>query len=81
VSTLVAAVAVYAARYALGRQTGATDDVCSFIQEYRDIIMRDAGCRQAIIRDIHDALERNPDLYHGDRWLATALMLEGGRGE
>lgn len=56
----VPAVAVYATRYAVGRLTGAGDDVCSFIFANLDEIRRDAGCTQAIIRALGDTEDWGP---------------------
>ena len=53
--SVIAPIAVYATRYALGRMTGAPSDVAAFIQEHAKEIRRDAGCREAILRDIREA--------------------------
>ncbi len=72
-----AAIAVYATRYALGRKTGAPDDVCAFIRTHIEDITRDKGCCQALIRDI-SAAAADGNLFDRDRWMRTLALLEDG---
>lgn len=73
---LHAAIAVMATRYALGRHTGAPQDVRTFAHLYRKHIVGDAGCRRAMQRDITKALE-SPDLPYRAIWLEVLGLLAG----
>jgi len=53
-SAATAAMLVYATRYALGRRSGAAQDVERAIAEHLDALRRDRGCLAAIIRDISE---------------------------
>lgn len=77
-SGIYAPVAVYATRYALGRRTAAPADVADFILAHRDDIRADAGCRDAIIRDIREqaALGYGAECDR-DTWVQVLHVLGG----
>lgn len=83
-SGVTAPVLVYAARYALGRRTSAPHDVEEAIQANLDVFRRDAGCREALIRDIEQARDHIDNGALGDRidreaWMRTLGRLESAR--
>lgn len=73
---------VYAARYALGRMSGAASDVEQAIAAALPVFQRDHSCREAIIRDIEEARDRDALGMEMDRecWMRTLGRLEACRG-
>lgn len=73
---------VYAARYALGRMSGAASDVEQAIAAALPVFVHDHGCREALIRDIQEARDRDALGMPVDRscWMRTLGRLEACRG-
>lgn len=80
--SLAACVLVYASRYALGRISGAASDLEYAVATNLDAFRRDAGCREALIRDIEEARTKDRLGMDTDRdcWLRTLGRLESARG-
>lgn len=76
-----ASIYVYAARYALGRMSGAASDVEHAIAADLNVFVSDHGCREALIRDIEEARDCDALGMPMDRscWMRTLGRLEACR--
>lgn len=79
--SVAASVLVYAARYALGRMSGAASDVEYAVAANLDVLRRDHGCREAMIRDIEEAQAEDNLGMDCDRecWMRTLGRLQSAR--
>lgn len=79
----IAPMLVYATRYALGRRSGAASDVEYAVAANLDAVRRDAGCREAMIRDIEEARDGDTrslgDAVDRECWMRTLGRLQAAR--
>ena len=82
VTGLDAVVLLYAARYALGRRSGAAQDMEHAISANLAVFRDDSGCREALIRDIEESRDKEMLGMPVDAscWMRTLGRLEACRG-
>ena len=74
----VGPVLVYATRYALGRRSGAAQDVAGAIAANLEALKRDKACLNAIIRDISETEDLGMPCDQ-ESWRRALTLLQGAK--